>query len=384
MGRGFDPHRPVPDGERAFYFPAMSETAATFELEITSLAFGGEGVGRHDGMVVMVRGTVPGDRVRVRLVRREKNLLRAQVEEILQAGPFRVDPPCRWYGQCGGCQYQHLDYATELMWKERQVRETLQRIGKISDPPVQSILGSPEPYGYRNRITVHIRDGAVGFLGVDGRTLVPVEFCLLAEEAVNDELHALRHRPPPQRERWTLRAGDVEGHAFYQANRFLLDELRRRVAAAVREIPARGLIEGFCGVGFFTEVLAPYFEQTIGMELTPRAAALAEAKCLPGTRILQGRCEDLWCRAWEEMADQESVIALVDPPRQGLAAELVAGLLSCPLRRLVYLSCNPATLARDVARLAPRWRLTRVEPVDLFPRTAHVECLAVLDPVSQG
>lgn len=349
------------------------------ELDITALAFGGDGIGRHEGLAVFVPFTVPGDRVRVRVIRREKNLLRARLEELLIPAAGRVEPPCPWFTRCGGCQYQHLDYAVETAWKERQVRETLTRIGRIPDPPVAPLLASPQPYGYRNRLTIHLRDGAVGFLAADGRTLIDIDHCLLAEEEVNDALHRLRLRPPA-RPRWTLRAGNVEGHAFYQANRFLLDALRQRVSAAVLEPAAPVLIEGHCGVGFFTEVLAPRFQRTVGIELNPRAAAVAEAKNLPQTRILLGRCEDHWANAWNEARGAEGAIALVDPPREGLGTPLREALRTLPLRRLVYLSCNPATLARDLADLTSHWRLIRVEPVDLFPRTAHVECLAVLDP----
>jgi len=352
----------------------------TLDLEITALAFGGDGVARHEGRVVFVPFTAPGDRVRVRVVRKEKNLLRAAVVEVLRPSPSRETPPCPYYGRCGGCQYQHLTYNSEAEWKERHVRETLVRIGKIPDPPVVPLLRSPEPYRYRNRITVHLRDGAVGYLGADGKSLVDVETCLLAEDEVNDALWQLRRRPPA-RERWTLRAGAVEGHAFYQANRFLLDALRQRVAAAV-DAPVPVLIEGHCGVGFFTEVLAPRFQRTVAIELNPRAAAIAGAKSLPGTTIWQGRCEDGWRHAWNTARGEEGAVALVDPPREGLGATLTAELMELPFRQLVYLSCNPATLARDLALLSPRWHLERVEPIDLFPRTAHIECLAILRPAA--
>lgn len=348
------------------------------DLEITALAFGGDGIARHEGCVVFVPFTAPGDRVRVRVVRREKNLLRATLQEILQPSALRETPPCPYYGRCGGCQYQHLAYSAEAEWKERHVREILTRIGKIPNPPVAPILRSPEPYGYRNRITVHLRDGAVGYLGRDGHRLVDIETCLLAEDEVNDALGQLRRRPPT-RERWTLRSGGVEGHAFYQANRFLLDALRERVAAAVDpRVPV--LMEGYCGVGFFTEILAPRFQRTLAIELNPRAAAIAAAKNLPGTTVWQGRCEDRWRHAWNTARGEDGAVALLDPPREGLGAALAAQLRELPFHQVVYLSCNPATLARDLALLGPRWRLEQAEPIDLFPRTAHIECLATLRP----
>jgi 23S rRNA (uracil1939-C5)-methyltransferase len=348
------------------------------DLEITALAFGGDGIARHEGRVVFVPFTAPGDRVRVRIVREEKKLLRGAVVAILEASPDRVEAPCPLYGRCGGCQYQHLSYNAEAAWKERQVRESLERIARLKDPVILPLVRSPQPYHYRNRITVHLRDGMVGYLATDGQTLLDVENCLIAEEEVNDALWQLRRRPPP-RERWTLRAGGVEGHAFYQTNRFLLDVLRDRVAAAVDgSVPV--LIEGYAGVGFFTEPLAPRFQQTVAIEGDARAAAIAEARNLPRTTVHHGRCEDWFDHAWKSADGARGAVALIDPPREGLSETMVSHLLALPFRQLVYLSCNPATLARDILRLSTHWRAERFEPIDLFPRTAHVECLAVCRP----
>jgi 23S rRNA (uracil1939-C5)-methyltransferase len=347
------------------------------ELDITSLAFGGEGIARHAGQVVFIPFTAPGDRVRVKVTETHKSFLRAEPLEFITRGPGRETPPCPYFGSCGGCQYQHLTYALELEWKQRQLLDALERIGKISDPPLETITPSPEPYGYRNRITLHLADDKIGFRDLKGRTVVDIRECLLADPEVNQALWNMRQHPPP-RDRWTLRSSGVEGHAFYQANRFLLDTLRQAVSDNIKTAPV--LIEGYAGVGFFTEVLAPRFQRTVMIENDARAAATAQGKDLPNTTVLAGRCEDWFPQAWKQSRAEEGAVCLIDPPRDGLDPAVTAQLLELPFRQIAYLSCSPATLARDLHRLSSRWKPVRLLPFDLFPRTSHIECLALLQP----
>jgi len=349
------------------------------ELQITALAFGGEGIARHAGQVVFIPFTAPGDRVRAKITETHKSFLRAEPLEFLERGPGRETPPCPYFGSCGGCQYQHLTYDLELRWKEQQLRDALVRIGKIPEPPIDPMVRSPEPYGYRNRITLHLAEDKIGFRDLKGRAVVDIKECLIAEPEVNEALWKLRQHPPP-RERWTLRSSGVEGHAFYQANRFLLETLRQAVADNTETAPV--LIEGYAGVGFFTEVLAPRFQRVFMIENDTRAAATAQAKNLLNTTVLAGRCEDWLSGAWRQSRAEEGAVCLVDPPREGLEAVMAAQLAELPFRQIVYLSCNPATLARDLNRLSSRWSVKKLVPFDLFPRTAHIECLAILQPAS--
>ncbi|MDX6766389.1 MAG: TRAM domain-containing protein [Candidatus Methylacidiphilales bacterium] len=347
------------------------------ELEITALAFGGEGIARHEGQVVFIPFTAPGDRVRAKITQKHKKFLRAEPLEFLLRGPGREIPPCPYFGTCGGCQYQHLEYDTELYWKTRQLRDALERIARLPGLPIDPIVRSPEAYGYRNRITLHLADDKIGFRDLGGRAVVDVKECLLADPEVNGELWKIRQSPPP-RDRWTIRSSGVEGHAFYQANRFLLEALRTTVSTQLP--PAPVLIEGYAGVGFFTEQVAGRYQRVVMIENDARAASVAEAKNLPHTTVLTGRCEDWFQHAWNTARGEEGAVCLVDPPREGLEESMTRILLELPFRRIAYLSCNPATLARDLGRLSSRWQPVKLTPFDLFPRTAHIECLAVLDP----
>ena len=346
------------------------------ELTITDLAFGGEGVGRHGGQVVFVPFTAVGDRVEVRITRRKKHFCHGEAVRVIEPSPDRVDPPCPLYGRCGGCQYQHLDYAAEIRAKEKQLRDLLGRIGKFEDAPVGPVL-TAEPYGYRNRITVHNENGSVGFRATDGRTLVDVKECLLASPEVNRKLAQLREKTRP-RPHYSIRADEVLGEAFYQTNRLLNRTLLDTVAAAVGS--PRALLEGYAGVGFFTSAVADRVRAGIAIESDPKACAEARRN-LPGhIEVVEASVEEALAAAYDRLGGDDLVV-LLDPTREGLGEVVRRDLLGIQAARIVYVSCHPATLARDLKELSPKWRIGGIQPLDLFPRTAHLETVTTLVPV---
>ncbi len=344
----------------------MAPGQGVLRLEVTGVAFGGDGIARHEGRVVFVPLTAPGDIVDARVVEERKGFLRAEVEAVITPSPDRGEPACRHFGRCGGCCYQHIRYPAQLAIKERQVRETLARIGKIADPPVAAIVPSPEPYGYRNRIAVHAGGGVVGFWSRDGATLVDVERCPIASDGVNARLAELRARAPSEGH-FSLREAGLPRSGFAQSNRFLRAALRDTVARALAPGGER-LFEGFCGSGFFTEVLAGIFGTIEACDVDARL--LRDVPKLPNITWRQGTAEE-----WLARTRAEAV--LLDPPREGLSRGVIEALLKRTPGRLVYVSCDPSTLARDAARLAGALRLESVQPIDLFPQTAQIECVAV-------
>lgn len=348
------------------------------ELEITDIAFGGDGVARQNGAVYFVPFTALGDRIQARVVQESKNFRRAEIVSILEPGPGRTEPPCPYYGNCGGCQYQHVDYPTELAAKSKQVRDTLVRLGKIEDPNVLPIIRSPEPYGYRNRITVHCEQSRVGFRARDGRTLVDVERCALASDEVNAKLKKLRASNHP-REHYSVRADDVRGEIFYQTNRFMLDVLKEQILAALSPDMASA-VEGYCGIGFFTQPLAAKVQKICGIESNERSVEVAKREAPANAVIFEGTCEQHLPVAREE-AGAGPCACVMDPPREGLSARVKDDLKMLDFQQLIYLSCNPATLARDLRDLSSVWKPVSFQPIDLFPQTAHIECLAVCERV---
>jgi len=348
------------------------------DVTIEKVIFGGDGLARTPhGFVIFVPFSAEGDQLKVRITDRKSHHARGEIVEITQPGPARDNPPCPYYAKCGGCQYQHLTYAEECRLKENQVREAFARVGKLPDAPVLPIIPSPNPYGYRNRITVHAEEGKIGFRGVNGRELIDIRECLLARPAVNVELEKLRTSRQAEGH-YSLRDSTVPRSGFFQANQDLHEALRELIGAA---LPEKGgmLLEGYCGGGFFTEIVAGRFQQVIAVDNDPRT--LRDAHRLGLTNV-EWRDADVAfvlpeeLRALTEATGKETSV-LVDPPREGLPLRLAEALCLDQVAHLVYVSCDPATLARDARMLSKSYQLVSVQPIDLFPRTAQIECVSV-------
>jgi 23S rRNA (uracil1939-C5)-methyltransferase len=342
-------------------------------LGITDVAYGGAGLGRHGGRVVFVPFTVPGETVRARLAKVTRGWALARVLEILDPSPDRRTPPCPVFTRCGGCAYQHIAYPRQLEIKTRQVAEALRRIGKFPDPPVEPARPSPQEYRYRNRITVHVAPPLVGFRGTDPRDLIDVRTCLLAEDRVNAALEALRAknrlRPGPA----TLRSGPADA-GFRQVN----DAAAAVLAEVVEELAGHGewLVDAYCGAGFFAKRLRRNFTRVTGLDWEDRSIETARADAGPSEEYRTGDAAELLPGL---LADATRAVVLLDPPAQGLAADVVATLLENRPARIIYVSCDPATLARDLGLLRAAYELRRAVPVDMFPQTASIETACRLE-----
>lgn len=343
------------------------------DLEVTSVAYGGDGLGRHNGRVVFVPFTLPGELVRVRVTKVHRSWLRAELIGLLRPAGDRVEPPCPYFGRCGGCAYQHVAYPAQLALKASQVAETLRRLGGFQAPPVEGMLPSPLPFGYRNRITVHVVPPDVGFRGTDPRRVVDIDRCLLADAGVNEALAGLRSRPGLRPGPATLRSSVVRS-GFRQVN----DGAAELLAGLAAEMAGTGplLIDAYCGAGFFAKRLRAQFPRIVGLDWNGEGIRAAQADARPGEDY---RCGDVAAMLSPALAGEAGAVVLLDPPAQGLAPEVVAALLNGHPVRLLYISCDPATLARDLRLLAPRFELRRVVPVDMFPQTASIETVSLLE-----
>jgi len=353
----------------------MPSRGALANVVIEKVIFGGDGLSRSSqGFVIFVPFSAEGDRLRVRITERKTNHARAEIEEVLSPGPAREEAPCPYYGRCGGCQYQHLAYAEECRLKENQVREAFARVGKMPEANVLPLIASPTPYGYRNRITVHAEGGRIGFHGVNGHDIVDIRACMLVREEVNAELARLRSGQVSDGH-YSIRDATAPQSGFFQANHDLHETLRQLVAGA---LPERGtaLLEGYCGGGFFTTTVADRFQRVIAIDNDPRALRDARRLNLANVDWRQAEAELVLPEELRDDADGD-ISVLLDPPREGLPMRLTEALCRHPAPHLVYVSCDPATLARDAQILAKTYRLVSVQPIDLFPRTAQIECISV-------
>jgi 23S rRNA (uracil1939-C5)-methyltransferase len=343
------------------------------ELDIADVAYGGDGIARCDGRVVFVPFTITGERVRARIIDLHKSYARAEVREVLVPSPDRVAPPCPVFTRCGGCAYQHIAYTKQLEIKTRQVSEALRRIGKVTDPPVEPARPSPKEYHYRNRITVHVEPPDIGFRGTDPRRLIDVKECLLAEDRVNAALDGLRAkkrlRPGPA----TLRA-NPEKTGFQQVN----DGAAEVLASVVAEMAGNGgiLVDAYCGAGFFAKKLLGAFDRIIGIDWDERSTNQARINADAKELYFTGDTAELLPALLTEHQPQ---VVLLDPPAQGIAPEVIDALNGCSVPRIVYVSCDPATLSRDIGKLSRHYTLPRAVPVDMFPQTASIETAALLE-----
>ena len=360
----------------------MRHGCRTLNLSIDEIAFGGRGVGRlEDGRVVFVPFVAAGESVRVEIVREHKSYLEARLLAVENPSSSRVTPPCPYFGRCGGCSYQHLDASAQADLKRRQVEQVLRRVGKFPEPPVRPVVPSPRAYDYRNRITVHVRGGVIGFYSAEeggARGLIDIGRCAIADPQVNEALARFRSRPRPREGHCTLRA-EAGGHrAFRQINDGAAQELLALVAGLLPpDAGATHLIDAYGGAGFFTRHLCGRFEQVVGLEWDERAVEAARREAAPHERHV---CGDVAALLPVELsrAPAERTVLIVDPPAEGLPAPVRRAVLEALPASVIYVSCNPATLARDLAVWRDGYELLSVTPLDMFPQTAEIEAVAHL------
>jgi 23S rRNA (uracil1939-C5)-methyltransferase len=346
------------------------------ELVIDDIAFGGKGVGRAEGKAVFVPFTIEDERVTARVVREKRSFAEAELVGVIGASAQRVRPQCPYFERCGGCSYQHMSYEHQLHWKSRQVRQALQRIGKFRDPPLRPIVPSPHDYEYRNRITVHVEDGIVGFFRHDAHRLIDIERCPISLPEVNEELAALRARHPRDGH-YTLRARGGP-RVFSQTNGAVATHLADPIAGLISPNQSL-LIDAYCGAGFFAKHMLQKCQRVVGLDWDFHAIAAAQAGATAAETYLAG---EIATHLAEQLvqADPKTTSVIVDPPATGLGADVREILRRHPTATLIYVSCNPPTLARDLAELGAAFRLESVTPFDMFPQTAEIEVLAHLSP----
>ena len=357
------------------------------DLRIEDVAFGGKGVAREQGKAVFVPYSIEGELVSAEIMREKKQFAEADLIEVKQLSPDRVEPECPYFGRCGGCAYQHINYEHQLAIKWRQVRDALQRIGKLKDAPIRPIIPSPKQYAYRNRITVHAQDGVTGFFGRDSHRLIDIERCSISSDEVNRALAELRAQPYVSDGHYTLRAGS-EVRVFAQTNDEVANALRDLV---VDLVPSNQgvLIDAYCGAGFFAKALLDKFERVIGIDWDKFAIDAARENATAKESYIAGDVETELGRAAQQTRKGDlqfapaviptsrdslkSVTLIVDPPATGLSENVRKAVIDLAPEILIYVSCNPPTLARDLRELQEKFTIDSVTPLDMFPQTAEIE-----------
>lgn len=382
-------------------------------LQIETLTNLGHGLARVDGWVVMVPFALPNEKVIARVHRNHKNYSEADLIQVLEPSPNRVEPRCPLFGQCGGCQYQNMRYEEQVSWKRQQVTELLQHMAKIVHI-VEPVIPSPREYGYRSKITPHFaqpRDGVIteiGFLADSSRyRIIDMEHCDIAMDELNARLTSLREETRANASRYKRAAtllmrasqGDVltqssdiaveivdgvrfefQAGDFFQNNPFILPAFVQHVGREATTSGARYLIDAYCGSGLFALTCAKHFEQVTGIEISESAIVKAkhnaEINAITNAQFTAGSAEHIF--AGMTCPPAETAI-IVDPPRAGCGEDFLNQLFTFSPKTVVYVSCNPATQMRDLVKfIEAGYTLNKVQPFDLFPQTRHLECVMTL------
>jgi 23S rRNA (uracil1939-C5)-methyltransferase len=403
----------------------------TTQVQVTSMAHGGDALARHEGKVIFVPYALPGEEILVELTEEKAKYARGNLLEVITASPQRVEPRCPHFGTCGGCHWQHIAYDTQLSLREEILRSQLNRIGHLTDVSIQPSLSMPTPWYYRNHVQLHLDEaGNLGFIAAKGHHVVAIQECHIMHPLVADVFAAL-DIDFPELDKVSIRAGITTGQqllvletvgktapalevdmplscvllledgtpvtymgdnyineslasrsfrisatSFFQVNtpqvEAMLETVHRYLAPQGNEV----LLDIYCGVGTFGLSLADKVEKVIGVEESE--AAIADARFnsqeTANAQFLQGRAEELLPDLEEEVD-----MVILDPPRQGCHKKALAALLKLAPQEIIYISCDPATLARDLGKLVQGgYEVIEIQPVDMFPQTCHVETIALL------
>jgi 23S rRNA (uracil1939-C5)-methyltransferase len=452
----------------------------TIELNVEKMAYGGHGIGRLDGFVVFLRGVVPGDRVKARIYRKKKDYAQANVVEVISPSPDRIPAPCPYSGYCGGCQWQHIQYANQLSYKKDQVKESIKHIGGLEDVVVHSVLPSENIFSYRNKMEFSFSDRrwfmpheldkrelegnfALG-LHVPGtyHKVIDVEACLLQQETGNQILREVKRyakesripvyglkshegywrfltirysgsfdewmvnlvtseeRPEITRPLADMLSGQIEqvksvvnnitrrkasiavgehevvlkgkgsirdkigpftfqisANSFFQTNSLAAQVLYGKVTDYAELKGNERVLDLYSGTGTIPIFLANRVQTVTGIEINESAVLDARRNCEDNS---VDNCHFIIGDIREELStiNYKPDVLIIDPPRAGMHKDVLAQALSLSAERIIYISCNPATMARDISGMVQDYELVDIQPVDMFPHTYHIEAVAKL------
>lgn len=392
------------------------------EVTVEKWVYGGDGLARVDGRVVLLPYVMPGEKARIETLEDRRGVMRGVAREVVDRAPERVDPVCPYFYRCGGCHYQHAAYEYQVRQKAVILREQLRRVGRLQfDGEIETVSGPP--LGYRNRSQFHVDNGRVGYFGEGSRELVPVDQCPISSPKINEALGVLlelvrdRRWPgflrelelftnetdvvlnviesnqplarsffdwvaeaiPGAQRGWLAypsagRSFQVSHNSFFQVNRFLVDRL---VETATAGVSGKTALDLYAGVGLFSLTLAGRFEQVTAVESGNSAVRDLKQNAERAGLVVETMRTNV--EAYLPAVRSTPDFVLADPPRAGLGKAVTAELARLKPPRIVIVACDPATLARDLGALvAAGYAIDRLTMVDLFPQTYHLEAVAAL------
>ena len=382
----------------------------SIRVEIERILPGGVGLAHAGGKTVLVSLAAPGDELRVQVEREQGNVLFASVVEVLAPSPVRIEPPCPYFGRCGGCDFQQLTYEAQLAAKANIITDCLQRITRMDHVPHITVHPSPNNWRYRVRATWQIDQDKreIGYYERGSRRVCDVAECAVLLPELQETLARVRSTDwlefPPELKHLDVVTGEDDvslappfgefetnelslrvgsevyqynAQAFFQINPALLPQL---MEFALSDAGGETALDLYCGVGLFTLPLARRFARVVGVEGNSVATRFARRN-LQQAGLTNARVVTASVAEWMRSKSGEVNFVLLDPPRAGAESAVIKGMLELHPQRISYVSCDPATLARDLKKLiVGGYAIESVAGFDLFPQTHHVETVVLLTP----
>ena len=350
------------------------------EVRIEKLVFGGKGLANHEGRTVFVPLTAPGDLAKIEIVKENKDFDEGKLVELIEPAKIRVSPKCPVFGKCGGCQWQHLSYDAQLKWKKKIIIETWERIAKKS-VEVEDVIPSEKQWHYRNRIQLHVNVlGKIGFHASSSHKIVEFDKCLIADERLNKQLDEKRDIMKAWRKGLGLKIEDERDcdGSFAQVNTLQNENLKKIVRDFVKKSNSDFVLELYSGGGNLTFAIADTAKKIVASDIDKRAVAGAnervKAKEIENVEFEWGDAEKI-----TQNHEGEIDLVLLDPPRIG-AKDTIKWIAKANPKNIIYVSCDPATLARDSIKLFDAgYEIIKCQPLDMFPQTFHVENVALFE-----
>ena len=405
------------------YYHTMVEQGQTVKINIEKIVNGGYGLGRFNDFVIFVPSTLPGEYVEAKIIEKKKNMAFAELVNIIESSPWRVNPKCPYYNECGGCHLQHCGYEKQLVIKQGIVEEFFSKYGKA----VKSIKGSKEIFYYRNKVVFRSDGEKTGLVSFRTNKVVDIDECVIANKKINYFYKILKNNINSEFKKdfmirtatggelqfysdgnidcddyciksinsfyskGKLQAGnpyilnEIEGYnfkiypsSFFQVNPGILNEI---IIYLKKKVKGKFLIDAYCGTGIFGLVLIDNFEKVLGIDMDnfniKAAISIKKEKKLDKIEFYTGKVRSII----DSFSKADTVI--IDPPRAGCSPKVLEGLINSGCENIVYISCNPATLARDLKILEEKYKVKEIQPFDMFPQTFHFETIVMMSRVEK-
>lgn len=392
--------------------------------QITGLDHNGRGITHINNKITFVTNALPDEIVDIEITKENKKIIEAETIQIKKQSPNRIEPICPYYKECGGCDIMHLTYEKELEWKQNKIKEIMKKYAGL-DVTIKPIITSNQPLHYRNKITLQVQNGSIGLFSKKSNHLIPIDKCMISDQKINKIIEQLKECDLTKTNQIVIRIGENESMvvlddgnkeelksklsnvtsiivnnkcihgkthitnkignkifqisktAFFQVNQNTTEKLYNEIIKKADLKNKESILDLYCGTGTIGIYLSDYVKECFGVEINQEAIKDAnenkKINNVENFKFMSGNVNQIF-----KGNLPKTDLIIVDPPRSGLDETTANGLLDLEISNIIYVSCDPFTLARDLKKLQEKYQIISITPVDMFPRTHHVECVCAL------